>query len=204
MIELQKYKKKKVSNITIIKSGYKIVNNFVFDKKYILWVGRAVSWKNPELFLKLAKKFYSEKFIMILIKTKNKALWHKINKVAAKIPNLKLFNFIPFHKINKIFSKTKIFVNTSSYEGFPNTFLQALKNSTPIISFNVNPDNFILKNKVGYYCGNDFDKMIHYVSLLLNNHEIYKVYSDNAFLYAKNNHDIKEISKEWLLLIKNL
>ena len=95
-----------------------------------------------------------------------------------------------------------VLVNTSLYEGFPNTFIQALKNKTPILSLNVNPDDFLTKNEIGFFCRNDFTQMENNLKLLLQNKELYESYSKNAFLYVKNNHNIEEIAKEWIKLIE--
>ena len=43
--------------------------------------------------------------------------------------------------------KSKILINTSSFEGFPNTFVQAWANGVPVISLKVDPDNIIKKKK---------------------------------------------------------
>ena len=64
---LQRRVKHSISNIKIIKSGYFMENPKIKDKQYILWVARAVDWKRPEIFLKLAIIFPKEKFLMILI-----------------------------------------------------------------------------------------------------------------------------------------
>lgn len=202
--KLQLYKKKKILNIKIINSGYKIANETNENRKNILWVGRAVEWKRPEIFIALAQKFPNEKFIMICTKYEDKNYWKSIKSKASEILNLKFIEFVPFHKINDYFKLSKIFINTSKYEGFPNTFIQALKNETPIISLNVNPDNFLIRKKIGFFCNDDFTKLEENLSLLLNNNDLYGSYSKNAYLYAKNNHDIRKISYEWIKLIKQI
>ncbi len=206
IIDLENWKKKKFSNIKVIKSGYEIQNkkNNIKNKKNILWVSRAIKWKRPECFLKLAEKFPNEIFIMICRKSHDEYYWNKIKKSAKELSNLKFFNFIPFHEIDKYFKNAKIFINTSTYEGFPNTFVQALKNKTPIISLNVDPDNFLIRNKCGFNCIDDFTKMEYYLRMLLENQELYKSYSRNSYLYVKKNHDIEKIGNEWTVLVKNI
>jgi hypothetical protein len=57
--------------------------------------------------------------------------------------------FQPFHTTEEYFNKCKIFINTSEYEGFPNTFLQAWSRGIPVISY-FDPDNIIEKNNLGF------------------------------------------------------
>ena len=208
ILELEKYKKRKFNNITIINSGFEITNEQIRNKKYILWVARAIDWKRPELFLKLAEKFPNEKFLMICNKVDNKIdsikYWKRIHNIASKISNINFLKFVPFEEINQYFEQAKILINTSSYEGFPSTFIQALISKTPILSLNVDPDNFLTNKKCGFNCFNSFNELVNKTKLLLNNKEIYKNYSNNAYNYAKNNHDIKIIIKKWNMLIYSL
>ncbi len=201
--EYEDWKKRKIPNITVIKSGYEIKSYEIKKKKYVLWVSRADRWKRPELFLKLTKLLPKEKFIMICSKGGDILYWESIKK-ASSISNLKFLNFIPFHKIDRYFKEAKIFINTSINEGFPNTFIQAFKNKTPVISLNVNPDEILTKNKIGIFCHDDLKKMEFSINQLLENQELYDSYSKNAFTYVKNNHDIKIISKKWFVLIEKI
>ncbi|KKK81418.1 hypothetical protein LCGC14_2813630, partial [marine sediment metagenome] len=219
IFELEKFKKRKIRNIKLIKSGYNIIKKDNIEKKNILWVSRAIEWKRAEIFLKLAQKMPNKDFIIICNKANNKIYWKTISDNAFKIRNLKFLSFIPFHKIDsyfqeaKIFINTsiygyfkeaKIFINTSIYEGFPNTFIQAFKNKTPVISLNVNPDEILTKNKIGIFCHDDLKKMEFSINQFFENQELYDSYSKNAFSYVKNNHDIKHISKKWLLLCEKI
>ncbi len=201
---LERIQKRKCDKIFTIKSGYDITQVKVNTKKYILWVGRAVRWKRPEFFLRLAKYFPKEQFLMIINKSIDLNYWAKIESEAKKIGNLQLIEKVPFKDIGDYFKQGKIFINTSSYEGFPNTFIQALKNETPIISLNVDPDDFLVNNTCGFNCLNNFDEMISKLKKLLNNPEVYRIYSKNSFNYVKKNHDIKKISIKWKKVINYL
>ncbi len=201
--ELETYKQKKFKNLKVIRSGYEINEIDIKFNESILWVGRAIKLKRPDLFLKLAQKFPNEKFIIICYKRKKDIdYWKSIYNEAKKIFNLEFIEFVPFHKIANYFKEAKIFINTSTYEGFPNTFIQAFMNKIPVISLNVDPDDIITENKTGFFCNDDFNKMEENLKLILENKELYKQYSNNSYNYAKKNHDIKKISDEWFLLIR--
>ena len=204
IFDLQHYKRRKFDNIEIIKNGYELTNQKKKNKKFILWVARGDNWKRPELYLKLAQRFPQEKFVMICPQGKDRLLWDKIYTSSKKIKNLTFLQFVPFVEIDRFFRDATVFVNTSEYEGFPNTFIQALKNKVPILSLKTNPDNFISQYKCGFHCDDDFEKLAYSLNELLSNHELYDTYSNNGFEYVKNHHDIKKLSKKWIELMKKV
>lgn len=86
---------------------------------------------------------------------------------AEKVPNLEIKGYLPFNEANKEFRKAKLFVNTSNYEGFPNTFLPAWSYGTPVISF-VDPDNLMKENRLGMRV-HDINEMVQKVDEFLGN-----------------------------------
>jgi glycosyltransferase involved in cell wall biosynthesis len=188
----------------IIKSGYNIKNFEIEKGNYILWVGRGVKWKNPEIVFKLAKKLEDKKFLMICSFSNNLKYWLDLIEESRKINNLKFIKYVDFNKINSIFKKSELFINTSSSEGFPNTFVQATKNSKPIVSLNVNPDNFINVYNCGLYCDNKFKKFYEDIIKISDNDDLYKKMAKNAYKYAKKNHDLIKISEKWKKLINEI
>ncbi len=185
----------------VIKNGFFIQDEIPFDmKKTILWVARAQSWKRPELFLKLVKKLPEEQFVMVM--PGENELQKRIKEEAGLYPNLRFVDFVPFARIQQYYNEAKLFVNTSEYEGFPNAFVQACLGKTPILSFNVNPDSFIEANGLGYFCGEDMVKAVHFIKS--NTPERMAAMGDKAMSYVKRNHDISGISLIYEEIIRDL
>ena len=175
-----------------IPSGYEIEQDFSFDKKGVLWVSRLEPWKRPELCIELAMKNPDISFTMIApIDPKDSEYGESIHKMAKNIRNIRLIDFVCFSEIDTFFRSARVFLNTSDEEGFPNTFIQACKNRTPIISLNVNPDGFISRFSTGVYCDGDFDKMNNSLVDLCNNNSLFAKYSDMAYDYVLRHHSIK-------------
>lgn len=179
------------------------VHTFALEnREYILWVGRAETWKQPEIFLKLTEAMPNESFVMIIPKGNYPDLYQYILNEASHLKNLKLITSVPFTQIDDYFKKAKIFVNTSTMEGFPNTFVQATKYGTPIISLHVNPDDIIQSYNLGIVTNNeDIDSIASGVRRLIGNPEVYLQIRENCRHYAKDNHDIKKFGDEFAKLI---
>lgn len=196
---LRIYKK----NSLILYNGFEIKEKFnIKNKEYVLWVARCDKWKQPELFIELAKQNNSIKFVMICPQSSDKEYYDKIVDESKKIKNLKFINFVSYDEIERYFKKAMFFVNTSLHEGFPQTFIQSLMFSTPVISLNVNPDEIITKYECGIYCGGNFEIMNKKLKKAYSDEIFYQRLSKNAFNYASKFHNIKNNVKELLSVLE--
>ena len=191
--------------VEVIKNAWMITPIELKEKNGILWVGRCERWKNPSLLLKIAEKLHQYQFIMICPKQKhNLNYFEKIKRKAKSLPNMTFIDFVPFFEIQGYFNSVALFIGTSQYEGFPNTYLQACIGSTPIVSYKVNPDNFINENNVGYCADGDLEKMIDQINRLLHDEKDWNKKSENALQYAKENHDINIVGEQWKKLLEKI
>lgn len=156
-------------------------------RKFILWVGSSQSLKRPECLLKIAQILTTEKFVMIMPQN-NLSIWKNITLQAKKIPNLTIIKHVPYHQINYFYRHAKLFVNTSSIEGFPNTFVQSLANSTPIASLSVDPDHFIAKYHCGIIGHDNLTLFIKEITNLLGHHQKYLRTQTNSLRYFNQHH----------------
>jgi len=168
------------------------------DQGIILWVGTIRTIKQPELFLRIAKALSDYKFKMIGGKSDSEPyLYNKIQDEVTRIKNLEFVGFIPHNKIQKYYKEASILVNTSTMEGFPNTFLEAWINYTPVVSLNVDPDEVICNKKLGLH-SKTFKQMTQDVESLIHNDKLRHEMGMNARKYVKENHDIKKITNQFV------
>lgn len=197
----------------ILKERYRVFaevikNSFIFpkkiadisSKKFVLWVGTSQPLKQPKVFLKMTKDMPEEKFVMVMPKH-NITLWNKIKDEAASIPNIEFIEKVPFREIGKYFAEAKLFVNTSTFEGFPNTFVQATMHAAPIASLNVDPDNFLENYNCGFCSKGDEEKLVELSVVLLGDNERWKKMCLNARKYAGENHNIEINIKKILKIL---
>jgi glycosyltransferase involved in cell wall biosynthesis len=200
--------KKFKKNCILIKNPINIpkkVNDFkiIRDKNVILWVATIRTFKQPELFLKIAQIFPNYRFRMIGGKSSSEPeLYDHIQTMVKKIPNLEFLGFIAHDKMQEYYEEASILINTSKAEGFPNTFLEAWINCTPIISLNVDPDEVICNKKLGFH-SKTFEQTILDVKTLLYNDKLRYELGINARKYTEEYHDLKKIISQFEKLISS-
>ena len=101
----------------------------------VLWVGSCSEVKQPELVLELARALPSCSFRYVLSATENNELYEqKILPGIKAIENIESLGEIQYSEIDRVYSRAKLLICTSAYEGFPNTFLQAWQHGVPVVS----------------------------------------------------------------------
>jgi glycosyltransferase involved in cell wall biosynthesis len=121
----------------VIPSCYQPPENKDFAKTAdrVLWVGMLHENKRPELFLELAARLPRRRFVMIGgPREGSRAFFERIRARAGALPNLELTGFLPLAQVEPWFDRARVLVNTSTYEGMPNTFLQAWARGVPTVA----------------------------------------------------------------------
>jgi glycosyltransferase involved in cell wall biosynthesis len=191
----------------VIKSPYPIekIERNKSIPPIVLWAGSIKpKWKQPELFLKLAKAIPDARFQMVGGSSTNKQFYEQIKDDAEKIHNLEFVGFVSSYlDVNKYFNNASIFINTSTAEGFSNTFLQAWGAYTPVVSLNVDPDEIICRYKLGFH-SKTFEKLIKDVKTLLKDETLRNRMGVNGRWYAESEHDIKKIVKKYAEIFEDV
>ncbi len=157
---------------------------------HVVWVANLKPLKQPRLFMKMAERLHhhtKSRFTMI----GRNSNWRWGRELQKEISETGCVDYIgeqPFDKVNEILAQAHILVNTSQYEGFPNTFIQAWMREVPVVSLNANPDNVLDRHGVGLACHGDFEQLVKNVNLLIENRELRTSLARNARSYALEYH----------------
>lgn len=179
-------------DVRIIPSGHMIPKEINKKRKpIIVWAGRLVDYKHPELIIELAKKLPNYEFVVL-----GRVQHHSMHWVVnCGLPNIEFRGFVDLDEVNKTISEARVFIDTSEAAGFPNTFIQSWLRGTPTISLSVDPDCVICKYKLGFHSKN-INQMVEDIKELMENNHLWNKMSKNAYNYSIKNHDIKEVGKK--------
>jgi len=115
----------------------------------VLWVNNFRGFKRPELVIDIARNMPHVSFAMIGGPMKGfRELYNSVEEHARKLDNVEFVGAVPYSEVNSYFARSKLFLNTSDSEGFPNSFLQAWVRHVPVVSF-FDPDGLIESEGLG-------------------------------------------------------
>ena len=128
-----------------------------FDPGYALWVGRSEqAQKRPLECLGLARRCPETRFVVVC-NPRDPVVGRRLE--SERPENVTLIDRVDPEEMERYFLGAAVFLNTSAFEGFPNTFLQAGKYAVPVLSLEVDPDGVLAKTGGGRVCGGDLETM---------------------------------------------
>ncbi len=109
----------------------------------VCYAARLDRRKRPELFLDLAARFPAVRFV-VMGKSRDAGYEASLRRSHAGIPNLEFMGFVDQFgsgEHSRVLAESRVFVNTATREGLPNSFLEAAAHGCAILS-HVDPDGF--------------------------------------------------------------
>ena len=173
------------------------------DNRGFLWVGRFQPTKRPDLFLDLARALPEVRFTMIGGYAGDEKYAARVTEAAAKLANVTHIPFVPPAEIEAYYRRARALINTSSLEGFPNTYLHAWVYGVPVITLEIDPDHIVSKNRIGIVAGT-FEGLVEAVKGMRVNESMRSEISARASRYVKENHDIKNRGDDYIRLFERV
>lgn len=154
----------------------------------LLWVARGHPVKQPGLFLELAGRLPRARCRMIC-SSQDEELWREIKERAERMSNVEFLASVPYREIQGHFDAARIFVNTSSHEGVPNTFLHSGLGRAAIVSLAVNPDGVFDHFQAGLCADGNFETLVAGTDRFLQNPGALAAAQEECARYVREWHD---------------
>ena len=175
------------------------------EKSSVLWVGRMHPLKQPDMFLDLAERLPNERFVMIVMPdSAHDRLFESVRRHAASLANVMVHERLPLDQVHAHFAQAKLFVNTSTYEGFPNTFVQAAMHGVPILSWTVDPDEVLARGGIGFCAGGDSERLKALAAQLCASEALQVEIGRRGEEYARQNHELSRSVEDLKALLRTL
>lgn len=168
-----------------------------------LWVGRFQGTKRPEMALDLARALPGERFTIIGGYAGDERLAASIAEAAKRVPNVEHISFVPPREMEAYYRGAYALLNTSTLEGFPNTYLHAWAHGVPVITIEIDPDGILEKNGIGIVAGT-FEGLVEAVRHIRSDRTIRSGMSARAIRYVRANHDIRDRGDDYIRLFESV
>jgi len=157
----------------------------------VLWVANFKDVKRPELFVQLAEEFRGRndvRFTMAGRPSGQRRRFAPLMERIGQMENLRYLGELSIDEVNERMAQAHIHVNTSSFEGFPNTFIQAWAQGAVVTTIAVDPDEEGMERLGIGICAGTFDNLRSVIDELVRNPERRHSIGVRAFEFAHANH----------------
>lgn len=169
----------------------------------VLWVSTIRRCKRPDRALLIAKMCPQVRFVMVGgANVDEKEYFEEIRHQAKCVQNVNFVGFSPFSETEKLFSRAKLFLNTSASEGFPNTYLQSWARAIPTIALRDSGPN---QNDIGIgLTVSSEEKAAQTIQHLLDKDQERSQIGARCRKYYENNHPVEKVMKYYEGLFSKL
>nr|WP_319398937.1 glycosyltransferase family 4 protein [uncultured Carboxylicivirga sp.] len=172
----------------VIPSSFPPIENLEDNKENIvLWVGNMTPDKRPELFIEMVRNLKQrEGWRFVMIGKPNKEI------EEYKGDEVEILGELSYHDTLEWFIKSTVYVNTSSREGMPNTFIQAWFTKVLVLSLAVDPDKMLSELQRGNVFNDNVKAMSAFVDRIISGEEGFNLKLENAIMRASREFDLKK------------
>ena len=175
-------------------------------RNYIAWVGNFRWVKNLPALFNIARKLPEIKFKVAGTEHKNldpetrDAIYN-----LKQLSNVEFMGYLKRSDIMPFISKSIALLNTSFYEGFSNTFLEAWSLGVPVVTTkNVNPDEIVNKYNLGKVA-DEFEQLSCSLKTIIDlNEKDFNKLALHCYQYVKENHNPKILAEKFVYYLKKI
>lgn len=155
---------------TIVPNGYPpVAEDIETEREYFLWIGRIdPEQKRPHIFLECAEELPDQQFVLIGPRS-DEEYARRIENKSSSLPNVRYVGPVTPDEVHGYYSRAVALVNTSAHEGFPNTFLEAWRYGTPVVSLDVDPGRYLDNRNYDGFAQGDTEELIEKLARLAMN-----------------------------------
>lgn len=167
-----------------------------------VWVGKFAGNKGEDILLRLSKDLPELK-ILCLGRTLDHFKLSPTYKEIRAQKNLFLKGRIPADKVPSYIAQANFVLNTSPAEGLSNVFLEGWGLEKPVISYAVDPNEYLTKGEAGYCAENSYKDLVKRIKDVMRNEEFMKYHGKKGKKIVLENHNEELILSKYENLFSN-
>jgi glycosyltransferase involved in cell wall biosynthesis len=174
------------------------------DPPVVLWLANLKRLKQAELFIRLAQECRDLpcQFVWAGRADDRRYLDELLVRMKG-MTNLTYAGALTLDEANERIAQSSVLVNTSLYEGFPNTFIQAWMRRVPVVSLLVDPDDVLAREGIGFKSGT-FENLRRDVTSLVADPSLRESMGQKAQAYAMTHHGLDSVVEAWIEVFRSV
>ena len=162
----------------------------------VIWIANFKPLKQPEVFVRMVanlRDLHGVRFLMVGAPATGSGDRRWSEALIASIqetPNLEYLGQKSQREVNELLARAHIYVNTSAFEGFANTFIQAWMREVAVVSLQVNPDGILDNEGIGIHAGSE-EQLTLAVRSLIDDPALRADYAARGRRYATQFHSVQ-------------
>ncbi|WP_135366064.1 glycosyltransferase family 4 protein [Halosimplex halophilum] len=189
----------------VVPNGYPTAEEppAVDDRDGFLWVGRLdEDQKRPHLLLDIAERLPSESFRVAGPAEGYGEYARTVVDRAESLPNVEYLGVVPPDEIHSEYRQARAVISTSAYEGFPNTFLEAWRQGTPVVSLSVDPERYLHTGEEAMTATNDLETLVDRCRRLASDPDFWLRLSQHSQTGFEENYTIDAAARKYAAAIE--
>lgn len=159
----------------------------------VIWIAQIHPRKQLAILLNIAEQLPKLKFVVV------GSFFSEINRSGLEyrmqsLRNLRFEGSLKFREVIQRLNSSKVLVNTSGWEGFPNTMLEAWSVGVPVVSLQIDPGGVISCEGLGLVSGTP-DQMVHDITKLVEDQPLNYKMGRRGQEYVRRAHSIEAVCR---------
>lgn len=164
-----------------------------------LWLGRVVWYKRPLAYVDLARAVPEARFLAVAIPVPDEpALFDQLRAAADQLPNLEILEPRPRRDLASLYKRAVAVVNTSRFEGMPNTTLEGWAYGVPALTLEHDPDGLIANNGLGVFAAGVWDEFVRGARALWEGRQSASELSQHCRAFANDRYAADGLAGAWM------
>lgn len=161
----------------------------------VLWAGRIVADKRLEWLIEVARHCPDVFFDVAGAPNTASKYASDLVEEAGRLANVRLHGRVGADQMNQLYQGSRLFCNTSTAEGFPNTYPEAWSRGLPVVA-TFDPDGLVARHNLGRIAST-VDGLVDGIQELLGNEQTCAEVSRSARRYFDQNHSTTVVARKF-------
>ena len=120
-----------------------------------------------------------------------------------KQKNIILKGRVKHSEVESYIAKVDFILNTSLAEGLSNVFLEGWNLRKPVVSYIVNPNEYLTKGQAGYCAGGSLQNLIDKLKEIKGNNDYFMFHGQKGKEILMKNHNMEQIISKYIDVFNN-